>query len=466
VTDQDVIAALARVIKPGEDAKARLMAEIIADVMGVGGGAAPRPVNRLKGYYRDRTGGVRRKAACEQGERSDLTGCTPAGGFNGVQDTKPSWQSGPKPGPVKLVSHPASPFPPGSKEDVAFGKLKALEAKVKAGGVVNHDDAAAVCGDMTPGQKNRFLVGLGVTYTDSASRSIKEHLKKVAAGAPGVGAGTKTTPAPTPAPTPANVVSALENKVRGDHMKNVEASLKSQPGATAAQVKERAEVIRKATARMPVKALSEIGDLKYSFHESTQDMMRNVHGAAADGVIGSHQGRGLLLQEVAPHLPAADVISLIDRLKKDEAGKKDPAAVKYLRDAYIQVQLQKGGVVAGVHMSGKVYIGSAKEWTFEDRGEGYAYTKEGMRLGTCSHEITHGIDKDHKYSKLPEWQAAYNSELKGKKKLTEYAGTFDYEGFAEFGRILYSGVAKSKDVEKDFPKCAAFFKKHDLWPNE
>lgn len=85
--------------------------------------------------------------------------------------------------------------------------------------------------------------------------------------------------------------------------------------------------------------------------------------------------------------------------------------------------------------------------------------------GVYAHELTHAIDGVGTYSTTDEWKAAYKEEI-GKPgepiRLTAYAQKKTFEGFAEFGRLLYGSDVPRSVVEEKFPKCLAFFKSKGL----
>jgi hypothetical protein len=86
-----------------------------------------------------------------------------------------------------------------------------------------------------------------------------------------------------------------------------------------------------------------------------------------------------------------------------------------------------------------------------------------------AHEFTHGIDgPDRDYSSTPEWanviKAEIATKIDGKPALSEYATRTRAEGFAEFGRLLYSGDYDLGEVAQKFPRASAFFKAQGLWP--
>jgi hypothetical protein len=85
-----------------------------------------------------------------------------------------------------------------------------------------------------------------------------------------------------------------------------------------------------------------------------------------------------------------------------------------------------------------------------------------------AHEFSHAIDgKNHELSQNPAWYKAWVNEIQPGSKLGKYATTDEAEGFAEFGRLLYSREWTPEDlgtVEKHFPRASAFWKDQGLWP--
>jgi len=89
--------------------------------------------------------------------------------------------------------------------------------------------------------------------------------------------------------------------------------------------------------------------------------------------------------------------------------------------------------------------------------------------GTYAHELMHAIDKGDRFSGTPEWKAIWQDEIvtpdepDGPPRLSKYATTEVYEGFAEFGRMLYGSDVPREVMKNRFPRAAAFMKEHDLW---
>lgn len=87
-----------------------------------------------------------------------------------------------------------------------------------------------------------------------------------------------------------------------------------------------------------------------------------------------------------------------------------------------------------------------------------------------AHELGHAIDGPHRaISHSAEWVDAQEAEIEprgdGRYPLTKYATTNYQEGLAEFARLLYGSDVPPEQVEREFPKCAAVFKSHGLWPD-
>lgn len=88
--------------------------------------------------------------------------------------------------------------------------------------------------------------------------------------------------------------------------------------------------------------------------------------------------------------------------------------------------------------------------------------------GIYAHELTHAIDgPNFELSNSEEFGMAYALEIwgtSGEPKLTRYAWNDHKEGFAEFGRLLYSPGVDLKAVMKKFPNTSKYFKSQGLWP--
>ncbi len=82
--------------------------------------------------------------------------------------------------------------------------------------------------------------------------------------------------------------------------------------------------------------------------------------------------------------------------------------------------------------------------------------------GTLAHEIAHAVDgPNYRFSASDNWQTAWKSELSS-EGLTKYAATSGREGFAEFGRALFSGDLPPRYLKETYPKTWEFFKNSKL----
>lgn len=81
-----------------------------------------------------------------------------------------------------------------------------------------------------------------------------------------------------------------------------------------------------------------------------------------------------------------------------------------------------------------------------------------------AHEMAHSLDGPNlEHSKSAEWQAAWKAELTG-NRLTKYAAKDLQEGWAEFGRLLYSGEHDLAQVKAQYPRCWAVYERHGFAP--
>ncbi len=86
--------------------------------------------------------------------------------------------------------------------------------------------------------------------------------------------------------------------------------------------------------------------------------------------------------------------------------------------------------------------------------------------GIYAHEMSHAIDgPNHELSNAADWQDAFAREIAG-KQLNSYAASMSSEGWAEFGRLVYSGEHDAAAVQKRFPRCYAVWAKHGLLPDK
>lgn len=83
-----------------------------------------------------------------------------------------------------------------------------------------------------------------------------------------------------------------------------------------------------------------------------------------------------------------------------------------------------------------------------------------------AHELSHALDSPpyRVHSDSQEWQKAWQEELKD-GQLTEYAADKREEGWAEFGRLLYSGEHDQEEVKNKFPLCWAYWEAQGFTPD-
>jgi hypothetical protein len=81
------------------------------------------------------------------------------------------------------------------------------------------------------------------------------------------------------------------------------------------------------------------------------------------------------------------------------------------------------------------------------------------------HEVVHAVDDNARFSKTPQWQKAWKSDLTG-GELSGYAGHNPMEGFAEFARIAWGGKVPLATLAQKYPEATRFFKEQRLWPDD
>lgn len=112
---------------------------------------------------------------------------------------------------------------------------------------------------------------------------------------------------------------------------------------------------------------------------------------------------------------------------------------------------------------GHLILDGGSEGIFDEKHE----NRHRIREGLYAHEMTHAIDWGHqpRISQSLEWQQAYQEEIKKESKpLSNRANHSAVEGFAELGRLLYSGknTPNREYYQKNFPKCYAIFEQNGL----
>ena len=93
-----------------------------------------------------------------------------------------------------------------------------------------------------------------------------------------------------------------------------------------------------------------------------------------------------------------------------------------------------------------------------------AYTENESGRGTWAHEMAHGIDgrRGNALSDTAAWKAAWKEEIEESFSApSEYSRTNSCEGFAEFGRLLFSGL-RHRYIKQEYPRCYRFWKERNL----
>jgi hypothetical protein len=170
------------------------------------------------------------------------------------------------------------------------------------------------------------------------------------------------------------------------------------------------------------------------------------YGSSARQVISSMSDHALAA--FAVHVKGANFYESAEKLS-EAVGKRAalPMGVKKMGGAWIGSTKNGHG---SLHLSG----------AFESA---YGGSKL-LAAEVYAHEFSHAIDWDQKtgarVSSSREWQEAWDEEIVGDKRapaaLSEYARTKPVEGWAEFGRLVYT----KPDLAEKFPKCLAIWREH------
>lgn len=116
--------------------------------------------------------------------------------------------------------------------------------------------------------------------------------------------------------------------------------------------------------------------------------------------------------------------------------------------------LSQGGTVGGAFdgASGRLYLNGGDEET-EDRDI----------ISLYAHEFSHAINGPGRdISSLNEWREAWQAEIVF-HRLSPRALVSPHEGFAEFGKFMYTGALSGKRLEKRYPRCVELWRGHGLW---
>lgn len=207
----------------------------------------------------------------------------------------------------------------------------------------------------------------------------------------------------------------------------------------------------------------------FRFAARQDQVGRLAYGAILEATKSPGQERDLLVSDYKAHLEGSgkDVAQWESRVKNPATER---AAMDEARAwCWSRIEPFLGDIGGGFSGSGGMYLDGGIDRTSHAGPGQFAMTTGNSQVGLYAHEMTHAIDgPGHEYSSSPLWQHAWNEEInRGEQPdqtLTTYASTVDFEGFAEFGRLLYGGNVNPKEVEQRFPKCSQFFKDNGLWP--
>lgn len=80
-----------------------------------------------------------------------------------------------------------------------------------------------------------------------------------------------------------------------------------------------------------------------------------------------------------------------------------------------------------------------------------------------AHEFVHGIDGPRKeITRSRQWREAWQEEILP-QELSPLALVSPEEGFAEFGKLMYSGILDRRHLKKHYPRCVAVWREQGLW---
>jgi hypothetical protein len=263
-----------------------------------------------------------------------------------------------------------------------------------------------------------------------------------------------------------------------------------------------------AAARMPRRARDLLADgLKEVRYASTrhgvsdrieEDAERTVEALLSRPELFAQNFRMVMEGRKLPdgsRFSQADMDRIIDigtRLNRPENAAYRRLAKEFLMlEVTVQARLSYGhlgGVyddVTGVVYADGPFASDVISWVSEaasgaDEGRYRFSTADDSQTDLHAHELTHAIDKGHRFSATPAWHDIWKEELGGdpelsakvaaqwwpdkKFPLTVYAARNPQEGLAEAGRILYGGGTDLEEFQKRFPRVAEFFRSNGLWP--
>lgn len=203
-----------------------------------------------------------------------------------------------------------------------------------------------------------------------------------------------------------------------------------------------------ATTRQP---WTGTGELPAEFPERTALRDKLKTSAAANGVDPErlkfyHQKLDETLDGMTP--------GMVKRLDENLKGIEFHNDIASVKAAYNQIPGAKLGTnenIGGFYLphTGILHV---------DGGDDAGGFQDETTRGLQAHELGHALDGMNDISDSPEWQAAWQREIKP-LRLSAYAQTNESEGFAEFARVA---TRWPQDAQKYFPACWAVWKSFGL----
>lgn len=208
--------------------------------------------------------------------------------------------------------------------------------------------------------------------------------------------------------------------------------------------------------------------------EETDSRIATLHGlvdqSLAEATLTEHARRnyGESFKRVMGRMSPKAIERLHAGLKgmtfhADFKGVTETAAARGLQK-YAE-NIKKGKYAAGLYFNdtGKVALNGGNP---NRRGDKLRATDKHLsRDHTYAHELTHALDGGHfgtKISASKEWQHAWRDEIVGADQISDYAKHNPSEGFAEFGRLVFTQGKSAAEIRKAFPRSAAIWDKHGL----
>lgn len=230
----------------------------------------------------------------------------------------------------------------------------------------------------------------------------------------------------------------------------------------------------RATARMPRGARQRLARNLKGLHFSAS--MRDIAGSIVDDLERERKANPEALRETVLDWQRGHLGE--DGQRRFDQRMRDPAERTKTADALVNKTLDElrafqgrnglagcfNSLVSKTFLAGKPDVAVRSHQGVHHLHEG---TPEQVAVGIYAHELTHTLDgKYHELSSSPRWKDIFDREIvaNGGHRINEYASQNVREGFAEFGRLVYSGQVELKTVQTRFPAATRYFKELGLWP--